>query len=191
MYVIDTFINNGRFSGEGDVWVGAEQILDSTVIDDFGTYSGDGIGFIANGTFVNQGIIAPGPNNGYGEFSYDESGEIIGRRIGTLAIAGNLDLSSRDSVYEVTISDGRETTATSPEWDSHPYWTTDTINGINSVTGNPTTEKLTLVTPDPNVPWNIDPDTGLPMNDEREIIGGGWGVGSSDRLVVSGNTTLG
>jgi uncharacterized protein with beta-barrel porin domain len=29
------------------------------------------------------------------------------------------------------------------------------------------------------------------MNDEREIIGGGWGVGSSDRLVVSGNTTLG
>jgi uncharacterized protein with beta-barrel porin domain len=191
MYVIDSFINSGRFSGEGDVWVGTEQILDSTPIDDFGTYNGDGIGFIATGAFINRGIIAPGPNNGYGELQYDESDELIGRRIGTLAIAGNLDMSSRESVYEVTISDGRETTATSSGWDSHPYWTTETVNGINSVTGNPATQKLTLATHDSNTPWNIDPVSGLPVNDEREIIGGGWGVGSSDRLVVSGTTTLG
>ncbi|MDR3197439.1 MAG: hypothetical protein LBU34_06165, partial [Planctomycetaceae bacterium] len=174
--VSDRFINNGRLSGESGFWVGGHWTNDGVWSGQRGINNRGGGIWIddGKGTLINQGIIAPGPNNGYGEINtYDNNILISGQKTGMLAIAGNLDLSNRNSVYEVTITDGRQTTATSPDWDTTIYW------NIDSKTG-----KLTLEQNNASSAWNIDPVSGLPVNDEREIIGGGWGVGDSDRLVV-------
>jgi hypothetical protein len=181
--VSDSFINNGRLSGESGVWVGGYWTNDSVWNGQRGINNQGGGIWIDNGkgTLINQGIIAPGPNNGYGEIdTYDNNILISGQKTGMLAIAGNLDLSNRNSVYEVTITDGRQITATLPDWDTTLYWNIDSK-----------TDKLTLEQNNASAAWNIDPVTGLPVNDEREIIDGGWGVGDSDRLVVSGSTKLG
>ena len=169
------FENNGRFSGEGTVMVGAQKERQTYVIAPL--YDGT-IAYIplngetaasiplganatstvlpmayysANGTLVNRGTIAPGPNDGYGEPDrYVGTQFVVGRKTGTLAIGGNLDMGSTNSVYEVTITDGRETTV--------PTWI-ETNDGIELV--------------------------------ESEVNPSGWGNGDSDRLVVSGVTTLG
>ncbi len=180
VYASGTFVNNGRFSGEGTVWVGAEQIYSLTPVDILGTLSETAIGFAGRGTLVNKGTISPGPNNGYGEgITYANNNTVVGPRIGTLAIAGDLDLRDPGSVYELTITDKRITTAATPQWDSHPRWSIDPETGVQI-----------LKPADPSTPWAIDPQTGLPVG-EREIYGGGWGAGESDMLVVSGLTILG
>ena len=150
MFVVEGFRNNGRFSGEGSVFVGAQKEFTVVTLPD-GSFLATQAGFTAHGTLINQGIIAPGPNNGHGEPEpYLGGPAVTGRKTGVLAIGGNLDMSSPNSVYEVTITDGRATT-------EHRWLETNA--GFELV--------------------------------ESEIIGGGWGVGESDRLVVSGTTTLG
>ncbi|MDR1963981.1 MAG: autotransporter outer membrane beta-barrel domain-containing protein [Planctomycetaceae bacterium] len=192
LYAKGDFTNNGRFSGEGEVWVSAERIYNLISVDQLGTTSENAVGFWAHGTLVNQGTIAPGPNNGYGNIdTYDNNVLTYGQKTGMLAIAGNLDLSNRNSVYEVTIADGRKTATNSPEWDNYPSWVSNRIWKYEDRRSEEFVDYLTLEYPDPSSAWNIDPVSGLPVNDEREIIGGGWGVGDSDRLVVSGTTTLG
>ena len=164
-----TFINNGRFSGEGTVMVGASKEQQRYVIAPLYNETGT-IAYLppdivpsenetilpmayysANGTLVNRGTIAPGPNNGYGEPDEWVGIKFVkGRKTGVLAIGGNLDMSVPSSVYEVTIADCRKTTA--------PAWA-ETNGGIERV----------------DIP--IDPN--------------GWGNGGCDMLVVSGTTTLG
>ena len=139
--------NFGRITGDGVFYFGQHTSPN---------FGGDGYTVteqVRNSIFVNRGTLAPGPNNGHGERDYFVGTTLIeGRKTGTIAVAGDLDMGSPNSVYEVTITDGRMT--------SEPY-------------------------------WHIDPITGAQTLLERDIIGGGWGVGDSDRLVVSGTTTLG
>lgn len=154
------FVNNGRFSGEGGVWVGARNLSYIRTIDDTGFVTVNG--YVGTGTFLNEGTIAPGANNG--------------ADVGIMTICGDLKF-TRNGVYELTIGGENEDRYHSAvladgsfvDQSGRLYYTMNIYN-----------EDL-----DHSLAWQILEDQQLIRDNPYKITGTG-----NDLIVVSGSTAM-